>query len=180
MFQNDDRRVLAAATYLIETRPDLLEKEKRAFLPRNKPANVGQYTRGRYKRIVMPYRFPEKMKLTAVGSKEEILTDFINSYNNDKIIEADWLVLASETATSGDEKSFLFYSELLNDPQITWEASFVDEKGRKLWLGEVTRGARVSFDNATVYRVGPLADIYTRKYDRFSFLRKDIKYVFHD
>lgn len=178
-FRDDDRRVLAAAAFLIEKRSDLLEKGKRAFLPRNEPSNVGQYARGRNGFIAMPMNFPTEKFLHSAGTKEEILMDFITAYNDSGEIRADWLILSSETVTpSAHNQSSEFYRRLFADPQITWIACFKDNKNRKLWLGEVKEGGFPA-DMVKVYDVDFLADIYAEKYDKISFLKRNVRLIFH-
>ena len=186
----DDRRVLAAAAFLVERRGDLLQPGRRALLPRNDGANIGQYARGRNDRIIMPVDFPAEMVLRSVGSKEDVLKDFVTTYTSTGRIKADWLVLTPELL--GDRRFELriegerevpapaapFYRALAADPQIAWIADFRDGKGRHLWLGEVKPGGPTR-EAAPVVEVEPLADVYTRKYDRISFLKQNVRHVLH-
>lgn len=180
MALGDDRRVLAAAAFLNERRPDLLEAGRTALLPRNEASNVGQYARGANRRLVMPQDFPAERVLHSVGSPEPVLRGFVEAYIRRGELGADWLVLSTENLAAGPAEAAAFYRRLLDDSRIDWIARFQDERGRALWLGEVRpdgRGHRS--DEAPVYPVGPLADLYERKYDRIGFLARNATLVDH-
>ena len=176
--RDDDKRVLAAATFLIENRPDLLEEGKTAFLPRNLPSNVGQYARGRQERIIMPASFPVMMKTSGVASDENVLLDFVNAYRKEKKINADWLILNSELIMPQKNQYYEFFKRLYEDRQISWIAEFVDKKGRKMWLGEVRPGV-ITSGKPEIYEVEPLAKKYEKKYDKIWFLKKNLRYIEH-
>jgi len=175
---SDDRRVLAAAAYLIEQRPDLLASDKTAFLPRNHAANVGQYARGANKRIVMPKAFPTELRKHSVGSDEQTLRDFVVSYDRDKRILADWVILDSDLF-SPNLSAREFYVRLRDDPNIKWLARFRDKTGGELLLGEVTAGAGTPFAQAPVMDTDELARAYEDKYDKIGFLKHNVQYVDH-
>lgn len=175
---DDDRRVLAAAAYLIEQRPDLLAADKTAFLPRNHAANVGQYARGANKRIVMPKAFPAELRKHAIGSDEKTLRGLVVSYDRDKQIRSDWLILDSDLF-SRDLAARDFYLRLRDDPNIAWIARFRDATGGELLLGEVTSGKGTPFAEAPLMDTGKLAGIYETKYDRIGFLKQNVQHVDH-
>ncbi len=174
----DDLRVLAAATYLIEQRPDLLQAGKTAFLPRNVASNVGQYARGRNKRIVMPQEFPVERSKHAIGSPEPVLLAFVDTYEKEGKIAADWIVLDSELF-SPDLQAAPFYRRLRDDPSVRWIARFKEKGGRELIVGEVTKGKGPPEMNAPLLDTQALARAYEAKYDRISFLKKNVGYVDH-
>lgn len=174
----DDRRILAAATFLIEQRPDLRAKNKIAFLPRNHAANVGQYARGQNERIVMPKAFPSELRKHSVGSDEHTLMAFVEFYNRDKQINADWIVLDSDLFAE-DLPASEFYLRIRDDPSVRWIARFRDETGGELLLGEVTKGDRSRFAEAPIMDTDRLSAIYEKKYDRISFLKHNVQYVDH-
>jgi hypothetical protein len=174
----DDRRVLAAAAFLIEQRPDLLAKDKTAFLPRNHAANVGQYARGQNKRIVMPKAFPAELRKHSVGSDERTLLDFVEICNRLKEIRADWVILDSDLFS----ESFTareFYVRLRDDRNIRWIARFRDKAGSELLVGEVTKGEGRPFSEAPIMDADGLSRTYERKYDRINFLKHNVQYVDH-
>ncbi len=167
----DDRRVLAASAYILEHRPDLLEKSKTAFLPRRRPANVGQYAGGVYRRILMPAPFPVFRKVEGnfpLITKE--LLGFVEDYENEGRIGADWLVLTPEVLTKVGK---VFYTQVFEDEQIYWVANLRDAVGREIWIGEITNKRRL-LSEAPVIDAELLADIYTEKYDRVGYLIKDL------
>lgn len=175
----DDRRVLAMSAYLNEKRPDLLARGKTAFLPRNQGANVGSYARGQNAMIVMPVDFPATGKKRRVGSDFEVLRDFVDTYRQQGRIKADWLVISSdELASTRYNSDPAFYRQLLNDPQVSWSALFEDEFGRRMWLGEVGPGGK-PLDQVEALPVKPWADLYRERYDRLSFLKRNVEHVFH-
>jgi hypothetical protein len=175
---NDDgRRVLAAATFLIEQRPDLLTEGKTAFLPRNSAANVGQYSRGRNRRIIMPKEFPVERRKHAIGSDERILLKFVDEYNNHGRVLADWLVLDS-SLFSKDVEARDFYTRLRDDPRIRWIARFKDAGG-ELYIGEVRQHQGSPATTARLMDTKRLSDKYEEKYDRINFLKKNVEYVDH-
>jgi hypothetical protein len=118
------------------------------------------------------------MKLHSVGSKEDLLREFVTAYTQRGEIRADWLILSSELLSDGNRGAG-FYRRLKVDPAIHWVATFEDDRGRALWVGEVRRGARVLQPPQT-YHVNALAELYERKYDRISFLKRNVRFVFHD
>lgn len=176
--RKDDLRVLAAATYLIEQRPDLLKEGKTAFLPRNVASNLGQYARGRNKRIVMPQEFPVERSKHAIGSPEPVLLSFVDTYEKEGKIAADWIVLDSELF-SPDLQAAPFYRRLRDDPAVRWIARFKDRSGGELIIGEVINGKGSAVSDAPVMDTHALARTYESKYDRISFLKQNVGFVDH-
>jgi hypothetical protein len=176
-----DRRITAAAAFLNEHRPDLLAPGKRALMPRPAPAWVGQYARGRNERIFMPTNFPAELRLTSVGSREEVLREFVTAYRDRGELGCDWLVLSSETVSDGFTTAAAFYRRLVDDPRIDWIAGFRGPDGLALWIGEV-KG-----DGAPTRRIGQappldteaLATRYERTYDHIGFLRRNVRHIHH-
>jgi hypothetical protein len=176
-----DRRVTAAAAFLIEQRPDLLEPGKVAFLPRPVAGKVGQYARGRNERIFMPANYPAEMVLHSVGSREEVLREFVTAYRDRGEILCDWLALSSESVSDAVTTAAPFYRRLLEDPRIDWFAAFHAPDERVLWLGEV-RGpgapARRA-PQAPPLDTARLGAEYERKYDRWRFLTRNVRHIYH-
>lgn len=171
------RRVLAAATFLIEQRPDLLTPGKTAFLPRNMASNVGQYARGANRRLVMPQELPVERYKHAIGSDEKTLLAFVDAYNKEGRILADWIVLDSELF-SNDLRASGFYSRLAEDPKVRWIARFEDPGG-ELVIGEVRQSAGSARNQASKLDTRSLSDRYEAKYDRISHLKKNVRYIDH-
>lgn len=176
--EDEGRRVLAAATFLIEQRPDLLAKDKTALLPRNKASNVGQYARGKNRRIIMPQEFPVELRKHAIGSDEKTLKQFVDEFNSQGRIHADWLVLDSELF-SPDLQAAGFYTRLKDDPAVAWIARFRDASG-ELFVGEVReKGRGLPAAKAPLLDTRSLSDKYEAKYDRIDFLKQNVQYVDH-
>ena len=97
---DEKRRILAAACFLIEQRPDLLASDKVPFAsgcdPQGEGSNAGavtSYMRGPSKSLVMPYEFPA----TRFGPSHPARFDaFVSAYKNEGKILADWIILGSE------------------------------------------------------------------------------------
>jgi hypothetical protein len=176
--ENEGRRVLAAAAFLIEHRPDLLAEGRTAFLPRNSASNVGQYARGKNQRIVMPQEFPVELHKHAIGSDEKTLREFVDGYQARGSILADWVILDSELF-SPDLQAAGFYARLRDDPAISWIARFKDRSG-ELFIGEVREGRQGSpLDKAPLLDTWALSDTYEARYDRIDFLKNNVQFVDH-
>jgi hypothetical protein len=175
--KDDGRRVLAAAAFLIEQRPDLLSEAKTVFLPRNVAADVGQYARGKNRRIVMPQEFPVERRKSAIGSDEKTLLEFVDRYNESGRILADWVILDTELF-SKDLSAASFYARLRDNPSVRWIARFKDPGG-ELFIGVVDQGRGSPVSSAPLMDTLRLSDKYEAKYDRIDFLKHNVQYVDH-
>ncbi len=175
--EHNGRRVLAAAAFLIEQRPDLLAEQKVAFLPRNVASDVGQYARGKNRRVIMPQEFPIELQKHAIGSDEKTLRKFVDTYNARGHILADWLILDTELF-SEELRAAGFYARLRDDPAIRWIARFKDTGG-ELFVGEVLHGQGSPATDAPLMDTPRLSDTYEAKYDRIGFLKHNVQYVDH-
>jgi hypothetical protein len=180
-FKNDEkRRILAAACFLIEQRPDLLAPDKTPFAsggnPKGKGGNAGavtSYMRGRVKSLVMPYEFPA----THFGTLHPARFDaFVSAYENEGKILADWIILGSE-ALSDKNPARDFFRRFLNDPNVRWIARFREENGEEIYIGEVAEGVGAPADQAPLMDVKSLSDRYEARYDRMSFLKNNMEYA---
>jgi hypothetical protein len=175
--ENEGRRILAAAAFLIEQRPDFLAEGKVAFLPRNIASDVGQYARGKNRRVIMPQEFPIELQKHAIGSDEKTLREFVEAYNTRGQILADWLILDTELF-SEDLRAAGFYARLRDDPTVRWIARFRDTGG-ELLVGEVLQGHGLPASVAPLMDTRKLSDTYEAKYDRIGFLKNNVQYVDH-
>ncbi len=180
-FKHDEkRRILAAACFLIEQRPDLLEPGKKPFASGADPNGVGgnagavtSYMRGCNKSLVIPYEFPA----TRFGTLHPAsLNPFVDTYNNQGKILADWIILGSE-AISDKNPARDFFRRFLNDPNVRWIARFREENGDEIYIGEVVQGAGLPAHEAPLMDVKSLSDEYEAKYDWMSFLKNNMEYV---
>ena len=112
------------------------------------------------------------------ATKEEVLRDFVHAYRERREIKADWLILSPENISADRTKAAPFYRAFLTDSRISWIAAFRAPSGKMLWLGEVKPGGP-GFDHANVYDEAELADLYTERYDRITFLKRYARSVFH-
>ncbi len=182
-FNDDDRRIVAAATFLIEQRPDLLNQGKIALLAGDHAKGAGQYARGQNWIVAIHVNFPKFLAEELQEEKQNLARRvggrILLTYTTQKKLNVDWLILTPELLSSSPEnQSFEFYQLLAADPQINWIACFQDVQNRKLWIGEVKpEGTPIA--KAAIYDVEPLADIYQHKYNRINFLKRNIKYLLH-
>jgi hypothetical protein len=179
-YYDDDRRALAGAAFLLEQRPDLLQKDKRTLLVEDSARSVGNYARGQNGVLSIsadaPSMVAEKNRIRPVTG---VLGEFFQYYNAERILFVDWLMLSSEVFQPGlDSISSDFFRRLSQDPQIDWTACLQDSHGRKLWIGEVKSNG-TPLENAPVYDVDPFADIYQQKYNRISFLKRNVRNILH-
>ena len=182
-FKTDEkRRILAAACFLIEQRPDLLTSDKVPFAsgcnPERADSDAGavtSYMRGPSKSVVMPNDFP----VTRIApSDRELFDAFVTAYRNEGKILADWIILGSE-ALSDKNPARDFFQRFLSDPNVRWIARFRDENGEEIYIGEVVQGAGIPADKAPLMDVKSLSDRYEAKYDRMSFLKNNMEYAYH-
>ncbi|MGO9116654.1 MAG: hypothetical protein ACLQPD_03485 [Desulfomonilaceae bacterium] len=179
---DEKRRILAAACFLIEQRPDLLAPEKTPFASGHdrwgeggKAGAVTSYMRGPSKALVMPYEFPAARPGTSHIARFDA---FVSAYKNEGKILADWIILGSE-ALSDKNPACDFFRSFLNDPNVRWIARFREENGEEIYIGEVTEAAGVPIEEAPLLDVKSLSDRYEAKYDRLSFLKNNVQYTWH-
>ena len=101
---------------------------------------------------------------------------FLNAYNNEGRILADWIILGSE-ALSDSAGGQDFFRRFLNDPNVRWIARFREDNGEEILIGEVCNGCGIPASQAPLMDVKTLSDIYEAKYDRMSFLKNNMEYV---
>lgn len=183
---DEKRRVLAAACFLIEERPDLLSEGKTYFATSwdmsasmtaltkgGHGAAAVQYARGRAASgTIMPIEWP--VTKDGVG-KPRRLEAFYDAYSKSQEILTDWIIIESE-AVSESNVAKDFFRRLLKDPQICWIARFREKTGQEIVIGVVARhGPGVPLEQAPLKDVQSLSDRYEAKYDRFSFLKKNVQ-----
>jgi len=200
-YQNDDdRRVLAAACFLIENRADLLSKEKTALMPYiqesyiGNPGFVDHYARGLYARLKPWAHEPFQGKMPEQIHYHLKAKDFV--YGDDGLRYFDWIILGKEMVSLNDwidaggpesrknagnirsvTPSMEYYRKFVSDGRVNWLGRFRDSRGRELWLGEVridSVGRNIALKSAPIFDVDKLATIYEKKYDRVSYLKKDL------
>ncbi len=176
--QSDDRHVLATAGFILEEYPELLTKEKTVLVPRERPACVAQYLRGWQTRIVMPANFPAEKYLHSVASPLNVLRAFVESYEKDGQILADWLILDSDLFAD-ENPSREFFIKMKNDENICWLGRFSQEDGNTLFVGRVCTDRSGSIGEAPEIDIAKYAEIYSRKYDKISFLQRNIDKIDH-
>ncbi len=113
----------------------------------------------------------------AIGSDETVLLAFVDAYERDGLILADWVVLDSELF-SGDLQASGFYGRLAKDSTIRWIACFQDSGG-EMFIGEITSGRGSPLEEAPKLDTETLSQLYRERYDRISHLKKNVEYVDH-
>ena len=181
---DERRRVLAAACYLIDSRPDLLAPDKTLLAVDSRRAGekglggaVAQYARPHRMPIIIADLFPVSGiagRGVGPGGKKE-LSDIKEAYERTGLLKADGVVLESEAVSEKNPASG-FWLRLMKDPNIRWLATFKEEGG-EIYLGEVTASNGTSVADAPLMDVQSLSDKYLEKYDRLSFLKKNIEYA---
>jgi len=181
-FKSDEnRRILAAACFLIENRPDLLAPGKTPFLSGGTPTAkatgragaVPSYMRGRSEPIIIPLEFPA----TRFGTRNPAPLDaLVHAYKNENKILADWIILGSE-AVSDTNPARDFFRRFLNDPNVRWIARFREDNGEEIYIGEVSNGRGAPASQAPLMDVKTLSDRYEAIYDRMRFLKQNVEYV---
>ena len=173
------RRVLAAACFLIEQRPDLLKEGKRhmatgdPFVTRNGEhgAAVSGYARSRAMPLIMPLDSPVSRNPTYLPA----VRSFVDDYIQKGVIDADWLILESE-ALSKTNIGRDFFLKLLNDPNVRWLARFREATGQAIYIGEVKKSGAAAINEAPDMDVKELSDRYEAKYDRISYLKRNVPF----
>jgi len=125
----------------------------------------------------MPQELPVERYKHAIGSDEKTLLTFVDAYNREGRILADWIVLDSELF-SNDLRASEFYARLAKDPKVRWIARFEDPGG-ELVIGEVGQSPEYAVNQAPKLDTRSLSDKYEAKYDRISHLKKNVRHVDH-
>ncbi|MBI4962746.1 MAG: hypothetical protein HY913_05655 [Desulfomonile tiedjei] len=172
------QRVLAAACYLIEQRPDLLTEARTPVVAGFDAAAVTQYTRRRNVSIVVGADFPveyDAVKAECLAVGQCSVRDLAGQKRN---LVNPWFVLDSSPLTDRNPYKN-YWIGLLQDPSIKWIAQFREPTGEVIYIGEPQTGSHLSAHAAPAKDVNSLADEYLKKYDRLSFLKKNLEYVYH-
>lgn len=178
------RRVLAAACFLIENRPDLVSSDKtilavdsRRYGEKGLGGAVAQYARPQN----MPIIFADYFVVSGLtgrglrpGGKDE-LDEIVETYNRTGVLKADGVILES-AAVDESNPAAPFWKRLLKDPNIRWIARF-REQGGEILVGEIAVGKGLPATDAPLIDVKPLSDKYLEKYDRFSFLKRNLEHA---
>lgn len=181
---DERRRVLAAACLLIEERPDLLASDRTLLAidchrigENGLGGAVAQYARPSKTPIIMPEYFPATGRADqGFGwDSPEVLSDIIQTYERTGIVKADCVILESEAFAAGNPAAN-FWRRLARDPNIQWIARFKENAG-EIFIAVTTTGKGAYLEEAKSMDVRALSDTYLTKYDRFSFLIKNLEHV---
>lgn len=177
------RRVLAAACFLIDNRPDLLSSDKtlvavdcRIAGGKGLGAAVAQYSRPQKEAVVIRHFLPVPGRPSRPpGSETSIVDDIIDGYERTGLLETNGLIVESNALAETNPAS-KFWVRVMNDPSIRWIAVF-RENGGDIFVGEVAPGKAVPLKDAPVMDVKTLSDRYLEKYDRSSFLKTNLEHT---
>lgn len=181
---DERRRVLAAACFLIEDRPDLLASDKTLLAidcrrrgEQGLGGAVAQYARPRKPPIIMPDYFPVTGWIGRGFGPDgpERLADIIQTYAKTGVLKADGLILESEALAAANPAS-KFWARVASDPNIEWIARFKENAG-EIFIGVPVMGKGIPLEKAKSMDVRALSDRYLVKYDRFSFLVKNLEHA---
>jgi hypothetical protein len=187
--KNDERhRVLAAACFVIEQRPDLLTVDKKAMTTANVyyeqrkgyGALAMRYMRGGNQRFAFYPDLPAKTDSKPPYDRPQYheAHRFVDTYNSQGRILADWIMLETYVLTDANPAKE-FYVRLLHDPNVRWIARFREKNGEEILIGEVSQGGAVPLDSVPVMDVEALSETYRAKYDRMSFLKRNMDRIRH-
>ena len=172
---------LAAACFLLEQRPDLLEEGKvyvatggARITKGEHGAAVSEYARAHSIPLLIPLDWPATRSGIRDGAWHE-RRHFVENYLGKGHIKADWLILESE-ALSESNIGRDFFLQLLHDASVTWIARFTESTGQVIYIGEVKQSGAVPIEEAPEMDVKALSDRYEAKYDRIGFLKHNIPY----
>ncbi len=176
-FDGDKKqRILAAAFFLIEHRPDLLSGDAKPIIAEGDAAAVASYMRaGTRSALVLNSWGGGSDKDASSGPQ---LLAAVQALAGDQAIRKPWFIMAGESL-SGRNKSRSFWLGLTRHPDVRWLARFREENGKEIAVGEFHPGAGVDLSQAPYQDVSALAATYLVKYDRISFLKHNVEFVNH-
>jgi hypothetical protein len=172
------QRVLAAACFLIEQRPDLLVSPRTPIIAGFDGAAVFQYSRPKNVMCVVGPYFPweyNAVKAQCVTSGGCSVTDLSGGQ---RTVYYPWFIIDSSTLI---EQSPLrnYWLGFLQDPSVNWIAQFREPTGEVIYIGEVASAAGRPAREAPSLDVKSLSEKYLEKYDRLTFLKRNLGYVYH-
>ena len=135
-------------------------------------AAVSEYARSRTKPLIMPLDSPVSRNPTYLPA----VVSFADNYIEKGAIDTDWLILESE-ALSETNIARDFFLKLLNDPNVRWLARFREDSGQVIYIGEVKKSGAVPINEVPDMDVKELSDRYEAKYDRISFIKHNVPYI---
>ena len=178
-FQGDQKqRVLAAASYLIEQRPDLLVDGRTAVVAGFDSAAALQYARPRSIGVIVGVDFPVRYESVRNYCMATGACSVVDLAGQQRRIVHPWFIVDTSLLS---EKNTLraYWFKLLQEPHIRWIAQFRESTGDVIYIGEPAPGPNGSAYEAPTIDVAKLSQYYSEKYDRLSFLKKNLEYVYH-
>lgn len=179
VFPEDKKlRVLAAACYLIEERPDLLTGKRTPVVVGHDAAAVSHYMRPKTQSVLLGEDFLaqlDSMRKNCSVSEAATVVDFLGSPTT---IENPWFILDSEILSEGRVTKDAWLG-ILQEPSTHWIAQFREPTGEVIYIGEFCAGLNQSANDAPSMDVARLSEEYEKKYDRISFLKRNVEYLLH-
>lgn len=181
------QRILAAACYLIEQRPDLLTGARTPIIAGFDAAAVYQYARPTNIGCVVGVDFPVEY----FSAREQCLTSGTCSVTDlagrQRTVVNPWFIIDSSPfsllnpfaplSESNPYRQYWFL--LLQDPSIKWIARFREPTGEVIYIGEPGSGTNLSAYDAPLIDANGLSEKYLEKYDRLRFLKRNLEYIYH-
>lgn len=178
-FTADNRaRVLAAACYLVEERPDLLSAAATPVATQGEAQAVIQYARPakQYALILTQYnRLEIPLNTLSEGSRPHAFKFALDQFAK-KGAQRPWIIMSTDVLRQDSQS---FGRQLLDDPDISWFARFEDPNGEAIYLGEYTPGVSRPVSEAPSIDVPSLAKRWLSHYDRLRFLQRNVQFTRH-
>jgi hypothetical protein len=173
------QRVLAAACFLNEQRPDLLTAPRTPVIAGFDGAAAFQYSRPTNFGCQVGPNFP----LQYGQAKEQCMSRGGCSvteafWGQQRTVVNPWFIIDS-SALIEQIQLRPYWLGFLQDPSVNWIAQFREPTGEVIYIGEAGRGASRPAHEAPSMDVNSLSEEYLRKYDRLKFLKKNLDYVYH-
>jgi hypothetical protein len=178
-FEGDKKqRVLAAACFLIEHRPDLLSGEAKPFVAGADALSVASYMRARTSNVFVPKNLQNRVASYPDGPyRFEIAVLKSFSVESEEIVRP-WFIIDTEVLEEQNPARD-FWLDMIHNPDIRWFARFKDEGETEVIVGEFRKGDGVPLTRAAFIDTEALCSQYLRKYDKIDFLKKNAQYVWH-
>ncbi|MBI5568749.1 MAG: hypothetical protein HY914_02290 [Desulfomonile tiedjei] len=175
-FKSDTRaRILAAACYLVEQRPDLLTGSRTPFVTAFEGEAAVQYARPATRSIRIPTHLDIPYGARDGDSAPHPFRFALEEYGR-KEFTRPWIIMSTDVL---HQPSRSFGLRLLDDPDISWMARFPDSNGETIYLGEYTPGTSRPANQAPSMDVPSLSRRWLRHYDRLRFLSHNLQYINH-
>lgn len=172
------QRVLAAACFLNERRPDLLSEDVRPFVSGPDAVSVISYMRARTRSTVVPMSLTGNSESDPHGANSFDFGALRKLSSQSGEIGRPWFIIDTETLSKKNQ-SRDFWLGMLEHSDVCWLARFKDEGESEILIGEFRKDGGVPVSEAPFLNVDSLSATYLRKYDRINFLGNNVEFIYH-